>query len=144
MYFLGTHSLRLDEKGRLILPAKYRDRLKSGIVLTRGHEKSLVIYPADAFEGLANRAMAMPTTNRKARAYIRMLMSGASDQMPDKQSRISVPPHLREYASLDRDITVTGAGNRLEVWDTATWNAHLAEIEEDFSDQEDEVIAGLI
>ena len=142
--FLGTHTPRLDDKGRLILPAKYRERLKTGIVITRGHEKSLVIYPADTFESLAARALSMPTTNKRARAYTRMLLSGASDQPPDKQMRISVPPHLREYAGLDRDITITGVGDHLEVWDTPTWNTVLNEIEDEFSDQEDEVISGLI
>lgn len=142
--FLGTHTPRLDDKGRLFLPAKFRERLQSGIVITRGHEKSLVIYPADTFESLANRALAAPSTNKRARAYTRMLLSGASDQIPDKQGRISIPAHLREYAGLVRDITVTGVGDHLEVWDTETWDAELAAIEDDFSDQEEEVIPGLI
>ena len=142
--FLGTHTPRLDDKGRLFLPAKYRNRLQAGIVITRGHEKSLVLYPADAFESLANRALTAPSTNKRARAYTRMLLSGASDQVPDKQGRISIPAHLRDYAGLVRDITVTGVGDHLEVWDTATWNAELAAIEDDFSEQEEEVIPGLI
>lgn len=142
--FLGTHTPRLDDKGRLFLPAKYRDRLAAGIVVTRGHEKSLVIYPADAFESLASRVLAMPTTNRQARAYSRMLLSGASDQIPDKQGRISIPAHLREYAGLVRDITITGAGDHLEVWDSAVWSAFIDTYEDEFSDQENEVIPGLI
>lgn len=142
--FLGTHTPRLDDKGRLFLPAKFRERLQSGIVITRGHEKSLVIYPADTFEDLANRALAAPSTNKRARAYTRMLLSGASDQIPDKQGRISVPGHLRQYAGLVRDVTVTGVGNHLEVWDTEIWNAELNAIEDDFSGQEEEVIPGLI
>ena len=142
--FMGTHTPRLDDKGRLFLPAKYRDRLASGIVITRGHENSLVIYPADAFESLASRVMAMPTTNRKARAYSRLLLSGASDQIPDKQGRISIPSHLREYAGLVRDITITGAGDHLEVWDSAAWSDYLGACEGEFADQEDEVIPGLI
>ena len=142
--FLGTHTPRLDEKGRLFLPAKYRDRLKGGIVITRGHEKSLVIYPAEGFESLAARVLAMPTTNRRARAYSRLLRSGASDQVPDKQGRVSIPAHLREYAGLVRDITITGAGDHLEVWDSAAWAGFIDTYEDDFSDQEDEVIPGLI
>lgn len=142
--FLGTHTPRLDDKGRLFLPAKFRDRLASGIVVTRGHEKSLVIYPTDGFESLASRVLAMPSTNRRARAYARLLLSGASDQIPDKQGRISIPAHLREYAGLDRDVTITGAGNHLEVWDSAAWSAFIDTYEDEFSDQEDEVIPGLI
>lgn len=142
--FLGTHTPRLDDKGRLFLPAKFRDRLASGIVVTRGHEKSLVIYPTEAFESLANRVLAMPSTNRRARAYARLLLSGASDQSPDKQGRVSIPAHLREYAGLDRDVTITGAGDHLEVWDSAAWNAFIDTYEDDFSNQEDEVIPGLI
>lgn len=142
--FLGTHTPRLDDKGRLFLPAKFRDRLASGVVITRGHENSLVIYPADTFEGLAARALAMPSTNKRARAYTRMLLSGASDQIPDKQGRISIPSHLRQYAGLVRDITITGVGDHLEVWDTQTWSELLTSIESDFADQEDEVMPGLI
>jgi MraZ protein len=142
--FLGTYTPRLDDKGRLFLPAKYRDRLAGGVVVTRGHEKSLVIYPADAFESLASRVLAMPSTNRRARAYSRLLLSGASDQIPDKQGRISIPAHLREYAGLSRDITITGAGDHLEVWDSSAWGAFIDSYEDDFSDQEDEVIPGLI
>ncbi|MCA1782965.1 MAG: division/cell wall cluster transcriptional repressor MraZ [Dermatophilaceae bacterium] len=142
--FLGTYTPRLDDKGRLFLPAKYRMPLEAGIVVTRGHEKSLVIYPAAAFESLAGRVLAMPTTNRRARAYSRLLLSGASDQIPDKQGRISIPGHLREYASLNRDITITGNGDHLEVWDSTLWSEFIETYEGEFSDQEDEVIPGLI
>ena len=102
--FLGTYSPKLDDKGRLFLPAKFRDRLKAGIVVTRGHEKSLVIYPADAFESLASRVLAMPTTNRRARAYSRLLLSGASDQVPDKQGR-----SLCQYVALRLQAPVPSA-----------------------------------
>lgn len=142
--FLGTHTPRLDDKGRLFLPAKFRERLDPGIVVTRGHERSLSIYPADVFASVAQSVMALPSTNKKARAYSRFILSGASDQRPDRQGRISIPPHLREYAGLVKDITITGAGNHLQVWDSAVWNSFVDAFEDDISDMEDEVIPGLI
>ncbi|MDO5501952.1 MAG: division/cell wall cluster transcriptional repressor MraZ [Actinomycetia bacterium] len=142
--FLGTYTPRLDAKGRLFLPAKFRDELDAGVVITRGHEKSLVIYPAAEFEVHATRAMAMPTTNKRARNFARLLLSGAADQTPDAQGRISIPTHLREYAGINRDITITGMGNHLEVWDSAAWNEFVAAAEEEYSNQEEEVIPGLM
>ena len=141
--FLGTHTPRLDEKGRLFLPAKYRDRMSAGLVVTRGQERSLFIYPADEFENVTNQMRLAPTTSRAARDYMRVFLSGASDEIPDKQGRFTIPSNLRQYAGLDRDVTVIGAGSRLEVWDSAVWDAYLAESEQSFAETAEEVIPGL-
>jgi MraZ protein len=78
-----------------------------------------------------------------ARDYLRLFLSGASDEVPDKQNRVTIPANLREYAGLDRDLTVIGAGNRAEIWATDAWNAYYQEKEEAFSNTEEEVIPGL-
>jgi MraZ protein len=142
--FLGTHTPRLDDKGRLFLPAKFRERLASGVVLTRGQERCLYVYPMDEFLRVAETMRIAPVTNKVVRDYLRVFLSGASDEIPDKQGRVTVPATLREYAGLTRDCTVIGAGSRVELWDTTAWNTYLAGTEQAFADQSEEVIPGLL
>lgn len=140
--FLGTHQPRLDDKGRMFLPAKFREKLATGLVVTRGQERCLYIFAMADFEKLAADMANTPVTNRAARNFQRVMLSAASDELPDKQGRITIPAILRDYAGLTKDCTVIGAGNRLELWDTAAWNELLAATEDDFADQAQEVIPG--
>lgn len=141
--FLGTYSPRLDEKGRLILPAKYREELAEGLVLTRGQERCLYVFSIREFERVHEQLRAAPLSSKQARDYIRVFLSGASDEVPDKQGRVTIPPPLREYAGLDRELAVIGAGTRAEIWDAQAWNEYLNEKEAVFSDTEEEVVPGL-
>lgn len=141
--FLGTHSPKLDDKGRVILPARFRDELASGIVVTRGQENCLYVFSAREFEDLHGRIRQAPVTSKSARDFLRVFLSGASAETPDKQNRITLPANLRNYAGLDRDLTVIGAGNRVEIWDAEAWNTYLAANEEAFSNTTEEVIPGL-
>jgi MraZ protein len=141
--FLGTYAPRLDEKGRIILPAKYRDELASGLVMTRGQERCVYVFPKSEFEEIHQTIRKAPITSKEARDYLRMFMSGASDEIPDKQNRVTVPANLRSYANLDRDVTVIGMGNRVEIWDTEAWNTYSAEQEGSFATITEEVIPGL-
>jgi MraZ protein len=142
--FLGTHTPRLDDKGRLFMPAKFRDRLAGGLVVTRGQERCLYVFPIDEFAAIVASAGAAPVTSKGTRDYLRLLTSAASDEIPDKQGRVTVPATLREYAGLTRDCTVIGAGTRVELWDTTAWNAYLANTEQAYADQSEEVIPGLL
>ncbi|WP_116113112.1 division/cell wall cluster transcriptional repressor MraZ [Austwickia chelonae] len=142
--FLGTHTPRIDDKGRLILPAKFRERLASGLVVTRGQERCLYVFPADEFSRIAGDLRAAPVTSKSVRDYLRVLLSGASDEIPDKQGRVTIPVSLREYAGLSRDVTVIGAGSRVEIWDSAAWQTYLSETEQAFADQAEEVVPGLL
>jgi MraZ protein len=142
--FLGTHQPRLDDKGRLFLPAKFRDDLADGLVITRGQERCLYVFPDPEFTRLYEQMRQAPVTSKAARDYQRVFLSGASNERPDKQGRVTVPPHLREYAGLTRDCVVIGAGARLEVWDAAAWTSYLADREGAFSDLSEEVLPGLI
>ncbi len=142
--FLGTHTPRLDDKGRLFLPAKFRERLSTGLVVTRGQERCLYVFPMDEFVKVTEQMQEAPTTNRAVRDYIRVFLSGASDEIPDKQGRVSVPAHLRQYAGLTRECTVIGTGSRVEIWDTDAWNDYLASTEQAYSEQSEEVIPGLM
>jgi MraZ protein len=142
--FLGTHNPRLDDKGRLFLPAKFRDRLADGLVVTRGQERCLYVFPMDEFLRIAGQMQAAPTTSKAARDYTRVFLSGASDEVPDKQGRVTIPAALRQYAGLTKDCTVIGTGAKLEVWDTDAWTAYLESTEQAFADQSEEVIPGLL
>ena len=141
--FLGTHSPRLDEKGRLILPAKFRDQMDEGVVITRGQERCLYVFPAAEFERLAGQLRQAPVTSKQARDYLRVFLSGASDEAVDRQGRVTIPPVLRSYAGLYRDRAVIGAGERVEIWAAEAWEAYLAQQEQAFAEQADEVVPGL-
>jgi len=142
--FLGIHTPRLDEKGRMILPAKFREKFAAGLVMTRGQERCLYVFPMNEFERIAAAMNTTPVTSRAVRDYQRVLLSGASDEIPDKQGRVTIPPLLREYAGLSKECTVIGAGNRVEIWDTQAWNDYLAGAEQPFSEQAEEVVPGLL
>ena len=142
--FLGTHTPRLDEKGRLFLPAKFRERMADGLVVTRGQERCLYVFPMEEFVRVSQQLRSAPMTSKAVRDYLRVFLSGASDEVPDKQGRITIPANLRQYAGLERECTVIGAGERVEVWDTQAWERYLASTEQAFADQAEEVVPGLL
>ena len=142
--FFGTHTPRLDDKGRLILPAKFRDELLEGLVITRGQDRCLYVWPQAEFAALTEQMRRAPVTNKRARDFMRMLFAGASDEKPDKQGRITIPPMLREYAGLTRDCVVIGAMNRVEIWDSQLWTDYSDEQESAFSELSEEVLPGVI
>jgi MraZ protein len=141
--FLGTHTPRLDDKGRLFLPAKFRDRLAGGLVVTKGQERCLYVFPIDEFQSVASEMQKGPTSSKAVRDYVRVFLSGAFDETPDKQGRVTIPPPLRAYAGLSRECTVIGTGNRVEVWDTTAWDTYLAASEQAFAEQSEEVLPGM-
>ncbi|MRH30221.1 division/cell wall cluster transcriptional repressor MraZ [Microbacterium sp. SYP-A9085] len=140
---LGTHSPKLDDKGRVILPAKFRDDLGAGVVVTRGQERCLYVFATDEFERIHERIREAPLTNKQARDFLRMFLSGASAEKPDGQNRITIPVPLRTYAGLQKELVVTGVGAHAEIWDADAWNAYAASNEETYADMEQEVIPGL-
>ncbi len=142
--FLGTHAPRLDDKGRLFLPAKFRDQLAEGVVITKGQERCLYVFPLAEFERITEQMRQAPVTSKAARDYMRVFLSGASDEVPDRQGRVTIPPALRDYAGLGRDCTVIGAGTRVEIWDAAAWDRYLGENEPVFSELSEEVLPGLM
>ena len=142
--FLGTHSPRLDDKGRLFLPAKYREELSGGLVITKGQERCLYVFPMAEFQRITDALRAAPVTAKAVRDYSRVFFASASDEVPDKQGRITIPPALRGYAGLDRDCAVIGANTRLEIWDTQAWETYLEQSEQQFSDLSEEVLPGVL
>ena len=141
--FFGTYTPKLDDKGRLILPAKFRDQLAGGLMVTRGQEHCLYVWPQDEIARITERLREAPVSNKATRDYVRMFASAASDETPDKQGRITIPPKLREWASLGKDVVVIGAMTRLEIWDEAAWNSYSEAHEESFAELSDEVFPGI-
>jgi MraZ protein len=141
--FLGTHTPKLDEKGRLILPAKFRDELAPGLVITKGQERCLVVWPTSEFSEYASKLRTAAQTNSSVRAYTRVFFSSAYDESPDKQGRVTVPTSLREYAGLDRECVVVGADTRIEIWDSVAWAEYLEKAEPGFADLDGDVVPNL-
>ena len=133
MYFMGTYTPRLDDKGRLILPAKFRERLAEGLVVTTGQEKCLDVFPADVFMDEVERVRAKGMTSRSGRDQIRMLFSSAEELTPDRQGRIAIPTPLRSYAAIGRDVVVTGAMDRINIWEPSRWRDYQANAQESFA-----------
>ena len=142
--FLGTHTPRLDEKGRLILPAKYREELSAGLVLTKGQERCLYVFPVTEFTRITEALRAAPMTAKAVRDYSRVFFASASDEELDKQGRMTIPLSLRQYAGLERECVVIGANTRIEIWDAAAWTSYLEQQEDAFSDASEEVLPGVL
>lgn len=138
--FLGTHPLRLDDKGRLVLPAKWRAQLAEGLVIAKGQERCLYVFTHGEFDRMSESLRAAPVAAKALRSYGRLFFSSASDEVPDKQGRITVPPELREYAALDRECVVIGADARAEIWAATAWADYLAAEEGDYADLPDDVL----
>ena len=139
--FLGEFVHTIDEKGRLTIPAKFRADLASGLVVTRGIDRCLAIYPLEEWERLAGRVSALPMTDRRARAFRRLVFANASDAVPDKQGRMLIPPRLREYASLGGEAVVTGLDTYIEVWNLDAWAGER--VEGDDADIEEWSVLGI-
>ncbi|NHC45569.1 division/cell wall cluster transcriptional repressor MraZ [Motilibacter sp. K478] len=142
--FLGTHTPRLDEKGRLFLPAKFRDGLAEGLVMTKGQEGCVTVWPVEQFRRVADAMAARPFTDRESRVLQRLFLSDAVDDVPDKQGRVTVPPVLRQHAGLDRDVVVVGMNKRVEIWDSARWQQFQEQEAESFERLAEEVLPGLL
>jgi MraZ protein len=136
--FLGTHFPKLDAKGRIILPAKFRDGLADGLVLTKGQERCLVIWPMAEFTAYAEELRATPIASQRARQMNRVFFASAFDESLDAQGRLTVPQALREYADLDRELTVIGADTRIEIWSSQAWAEYLATAEAAFAELDEE------
>lgn len=137
---LGTYTPKIDAKGRVALPAKFRSQLGQGLVMARGQERCVYLLPFDEFRRIASQIQRTSVGNKAAREYLRVFLSGAVDQEPDKQGRVVVPQMLRDYANLGSDIVVIGVGTRAELWNKDAWESYLAQKEEGYSDIADDVL----
>jgi MraZ protein len=126
--FLGQYSHTIDSKGRLTIPARFRDALESGAYVSQGFERNLLVYTTESFERLAEKASTLSTTDPEARAVRRVIFGGASEVQLDSSGRILLPPFLRDYAQLDGEVVIVGAGQYFELWSSMTWGQVLTEV----------------
>lgn len=124
--FYGTYTVRMDDKGRVTLPARYRESFANGVMVARGQDHCLYVFTDEGFETFADDAINAPITDERARGYQRYMLANADDQRPDAQGRITVAPRMRDYAKLTKDLVITGIGLRMEIWDAAEWEAYEA------------------
>lgn len=127
--FIGEYSHSLDDKGRLAIPVKFRTALQTGAVVTRGLDQCLFVYTKEEWKKLAEKLIALPISQAKARAFARLMLAGAMDLEMDKQGRAVVPEYLRKFAGLKKNAVVAGLYNRLEIWDDHNWNRYKVETE---------------
>jgi MraZ protein len=128
--FLGEYEHTIDDKGRLTIPAKFRDELIDGVVITRGLDGCLWAYSRSEWERLANKVSKLPSTNRPARNFARFIFSSAVDSIPDKQGRILISQNLRDYADIESETVVIGMMNRIEIWNTTKWQEIIKKVED--------------
>lgn len=127
--FIGEYEHNIDPKKRLAMPSKFRTKLGKTVVVTRGLDKCLFVYPMSAWKELAQKLGTMPIGEASTRSFVRLMLAGATDITMDKQGRIVLPEYLREYAGIGKSVTVAGLYNRLEVWDQKKWSSYKKKAE---------------
>lgn len=132
--FMGEYHHTIDEKGRMIIPAKFREELGPTFVVTRGMDKCLFVYPEQEWKQLEQKLKTLPFTKKDARAFTRFFFSGAAESELDKQGRVNIAPTLRSYAQLEKECVVIGVSNRVEIWSKGIWEEYFAESEESFAE----------
>ena len=121
--FMGEYHHTIDEKGRIIIPSKFREDLGEKFIITRGIENCLFVYSLSSWEKITNKLESLPFTKKDARQFVRFFLSGATTAEFDKQGRVNVTSPLISYADLQKECVIIGTGDRLEIWSQENWNA---------------------
>lgn len=138
--FIGQYSNKIDEKGRLAIPVKFRADLESGAVVTKGLDGCLFVYTKTEWAKLAERLTTLPLTGSNARAFSRHIFAGAMDADLDRQGRLVLPGYLRQFAVIGNNVVVAGLFDRLEIWDETTWQAYQQKTEADSAATAEELL----
>ncbi|MBI2055083.1 MAG: division/cell wall cluster transcriptional repressor MraZ [Candidatus Sungbacteria bacterium] len=128
--FIGEYAHSVDNKGRMAIPAKFRKLLQEGVVVTRGIDPHLYLFPAEEWAKLAEKIAKLPITQADSRAFSRHMLGGASDAEIDSQGRILIPEYLRGHADIKNQAVVVGLYDRVEIWSDQRWQEHKAKIGE--------------
>ncbi len=137
--FIGEHQHTIDEKGRLIMPARFRDGLGESFVVTKGLDNCLWAFPRDEWAVIEGKMKSLPFTQANARAFVRFFFSGATDCTLDRQGRALIPNNLREYARLVRDVMVIGVSTRVEIWAREEWERYIQQAESSYVQLAEEI-----
>jgi len=127
--FIGEYKHNLDTKSRLAIPAKFRNQLSSGAIITRGLDRCLFVFTSEDWDILAQKLVALPLTQADSRAFVRLMLAGAAECDFDSQGRVLIPDYLRKYAELEKETVVTGLYNRIEIWDSEVWSSYKKKTE---------------
>jgi len=129
--FIGEYRHTIDSKKRLALPAKFRKELGKTVIITRGFENCLIVYPQKEWKVMSDKLGKLPTSQREARGFARIMLAGAMEVNLDKLGRILIPEYLKKYANLKRNVRVCGIFNRLEIWDAKKWETYRGKMEKE-------------
>ncbi|OOE12031.1 division/cell wall cluster transcriptional repressor MraZ [Fictibacillus arsenicus] len=132
--FMGEYQHSIDEKGRMIIPSKFREELGTEFILTRGLDQCVFGYPLSEWKIIEEKLKALPFTKKDARAFTRFFFSGAAECQLDKQGRVNIASPLRDYAKLEKDCVVIGVSNRIEIWSKSVWEEYFSKSEDSFGE----------
>lgn len=121
---IGEYQHNIDPKGRVIIPSKFREELGEGFIVTKGLDECLFVYSRAEWDNLEVKLKTLPLTNKNARAFIRFFFSGATECDVDKQGRVLIPANLRQHAHLEKEVSIIGVSNRVEIWDRNKWEQY--------------------
>lgn len=143
--FYGEYEHTIDRKGRLIVPAKFREIFKENLVerlfLTRGLDRCLFLFNEEEWKLQEQKFKSIPFTKSEARKFNRLYFSGASEVMPDKQGRILIPRNLKEFAGIKKDVVIVGVSNRIELWSKDSWNGFYESSKESFEETAERLLS---
>ncbi|MDR7236184.1 MraZ protein [Neobacillus drentensis] len=131
---MGEYHHSIDNKGRMIVPSKFRDELGEMFIITRGLDQCLFGYPISEWELIEEKLKGLPLTKKDARAFTRFFFSGATESELDKQGRINIPAPLLQYAKLEKECVILGVSNRIEIWSKQIWEDYFSQSEESFAE----------
>jgi len=137
---MGEFQHNIDDKGRVIIPSKFREELGNTFVITRGLDKSLFVYPQEEWKQVEQKLKSLPFTKTDARKFTRFFFSGAVECEIDKQGRVILPSTLREYAVLEKECVFIGVSNRVEIWSKQLWETYYEESEESFNEIAEKIV----
>ncbi|ADY55001.1 Protein mraZ [Syntrophobotulus glycolicus DSM 8271] len=140
MMFMGEYLHTIDNKGRLIVPVKFRESLGDHFIATKGLDNCLFIFPLKEWKSFEEKLKQLPISRPNARSFVRFFFSGAAECELDKQGRILLPANLREYASLDKDVILAGVMNRIEIWDNSRWKDYSSNAEDHYAEAAESLV----
>ncbi len=142
--FMSEYQHTIDAKGRLFIPARFREGLGDSFIITKGLDGCLFVYTREEWDALEQKLKSLPFTKGDARAFLRFFFSGAAICEVDKQGRILIPGNLREYARLEKDVVVIGVSTRVEIWSKARWDEYSAKAASSYEDIAEKLLDGNI
>lgn len=138
--FLGEYRHSIDDKGRIIIPSRFRDHLGSSFIITRGLDHCLFAYPFEEWKVLEQKLKSLPFTKADARSFTRFFFSGATECEIDKQGRVNIPKTLLQYAKIEKECVIIGVSNRVEIWSEPVWEQYFDNAKDTFEEISEKLV----